>query len=62
MDDPSKRVVSTTREAYRPPRSTIDAFRYVVALDDLERLKAWLSERPNDAPFLLATLESPASC
>jgi hypothetical protein len=47
---------------YRTPQSTIDAFRYVVALDDLERLKTWLADHPLDAPFLLALLESPTSC
>jgi hypothetical protein len=46
----------------RLAQSTVDAFRYVVALDDLEGLKAWLADRPNDAPSLLAMLESPASC
>jgi len=49
-------------EPYRPARSTVDAFRYVVALDDMDRLKAWLADRPKDAPLLLALLESPASC
>jgi hypothetical protein len=47
---------------YRTPLSVIDAFRYVVALDDLERLKAWLSDRPTDAPFLLGLLEGAPSC
>ena len=48
--------------AYRPAASTLDAFRYLVALGDLERLKVWLADRPKDAPFLLALVESPASC
>jgi hypothetical protein len=47
---------------YRPARSTVEAFFYLVRLDNLERIKAWLADRPKDAPLLLAMLESPASC
>jgi hypothetical protein len=46
---------------YRTPSATIDAFRCVVALDDVVRLKSWLADRPKDASFLLELLES-ASC
>jgi hypothetical protein len=49
-------------EPYRPAKSTIDAFRFVAATGDVVRLKAWLADRPKDAPLLLALLESPASC
>jgi hypothetical protein len=49
-------------EPYRPAQSTIAAFRLVAARGDVERLKAWLADRPKDAPLLLALLESPASC
>jgi hypothetical protein len=49
-------------EPYRPAASTIDAFRLVAAAGDVGRLKAWLADRPKDAPLLLALLESPASC
>jgi hypothetical protein len=49
-------------EPYRPARSTIDAFRLVAATGDVGRLKAWLADRPKDAPLLLALLESPAPC
>jgi hypothetical protein len=63
MDDPSKRLPPRSEpEPYRPARSTVDAFWYVVARHDLQRLKAWLSDRPKDAPFLLALLESSISC
>jgi hypothetical protein len=48
-------------EPHRPASSTIDAFRLVAAGGDVGRLKAWLADRPKDAPFLLALLESPAS-
>jgi hypothetical protein len=48
-------------EPYRPPQATIDAF-FVAAGGDVARLKAWLADRPKDAPLLLALLESPASC
>jgi hypothetical protein len=49
-------------EPYRPAASTVDAFRLVAAAGDVGRLKAWLADRPKDAPLLLALLESPASC
>jgi len=49
-------------EPYRTPRATIDAFKFVAASGDVGRLKAWLADRPKDAPFLLALLESSASC
>jgi hypothetical protein len=55
-------VPAAIRQQYRTPQPTIDAFRCVVALEDLQRLKAWLSDRPKDAPFLLALLESSISC
>jgi hypothetical protein len=49
-------------EPYRPAQSTVFAFRLVAAAGDVGRLKAWLADRPKDAPLLLALLESPASC
>jgi hypothetical protein len=52
----------TPSAAYRPAGSTVDAFRFLVAAGDLGRLKAWLVDRPKDAPFLLALLESRAPC
>lgn len=64
MDDPSKRSqpVPAKPPPYRPAQSTIDAFWYVVRLDDVGRLKAWLADHPKDAPLLLAMLESSLSC
>jgi hypothetical protein len=63
MDDPSKRLPPRSElEPYRPAQSTVAAFQYVVALDELERLKAWLADRPKDTPLLLALLESLTSC
>jgi hypothetical protein len=47
-------------EPYRPAQSTIDAFRLVAAGADIGRIKAWLADRPKDAPFLIALLESPS--
>jgi hypothetical protein len=44
-------------EPSRPAASTVDAFSYVVSLDDLDRLKAWLRDRPEDTPALLKLLE-----
>jgi hypothetical protein len=43
---------------YRTPKSTIDAFWYVVRLGDPERLAAWLDDHPKDELFLLNLLES----
>jgi hypothetical protein len=63
MDDPSKRLPPPREpEPYCPAQSTVAAFRIVVAGGDVGRLKAWLADRPKDAPSLLALLESPASC
>lgn len=60
MDDLSKRQLPRTEvEPYRPAQSTIDAFRLVAAAGDVGRLKAWLADRPKDAPLLLCLLESP---
>jgi hypothetical protein len=44
-------------QIYRTPRSTIDAFRFLVAVGDVARLRAWLGNRPKDAPYLLSLLE-----
>jgi hypothetical protein len=58
LKQPLTRGKDATREPYAPPRSTVDAFLYVVALDDIDRLKAWLADHPDDAPTLLKLLES----
>jgi hypothetical protein len=62
MDSPAEIHPPRAPEPYRPARSTVDAFFYLVRLDDLERIKAWLADRPTDAPLLLAMLESSLSC
>ncbi len=38
---------------YQTPQSTINAFRYLVQLNDEPRLKEWLEVRPLDGPTLL---------
>ena len=43
---------------YQTAASTIDAFWYLVRLRNPGRLKAWLADRPQDAPTLLQLLES----
>jgi hypothetical protein len=59
MDDPSKRLPPRAApEPYRPAASTVSAFLYLVGLDDLDRLEAWLLTRPKDAPTLLKLLEN----
>jgi hypothetical protein len=42
---------------YRTPQSTIDAFWYLVQINEPDRLKAWLAARPLDAPTLLKLYE-----
>jgi hypothetical protein len=43
---------------YSTPEATIRVFWFVVSLNDLEYLKAWLAKHPADAPTLLELLES----
>jgi hypothetical protein len=58
MDDPSKRMPPRAEpKSYRPAQSTVDAFRYLAAAGDIERIREWLADRPADAPHLLALLE-----
>ena len=59
MDDPPAKVPPPRApEPYRTPDSTIDAFWFVVGLDDPDRLEAWLLARPKDAPTLLKLMEA----
>jgi hypothetical protein len=37
---------------YRTPQATIDAFWYVVRLDDADHLKRWLAQHPRDVAAL----------
>jgi hypothetical protein len=37
---------------YQTPASTIDAFWYLVRLNEPARLKAWLLDHPHDVRFL----------
>jgi hypothetical protein len=39
------------------PGSVIDAFKYLVALADEDRLRTWLEDRPEWAPELMKLLE-----
>jgi hypothetical protein len=52
IDPPAKAPPLRKPEPYRTPQSTIDAFWYVVGLNDPDRLKAWLLNHPKDAPHL----------
>jgi hypothetical protein len=58
MDGPSDPPPPRAPEPYRPPASTIDAFWYVASLREPDRLKAWLLDRPKDAPTLLKLMET----
>jgi hypothetical protein len=52
---PSPPMVTAAPEPrpYRTPQATIDAFWYVVGLDDPDYLAAWLAKHPADTPHLL---------
>jgi hypothetical protein len=43
---------------YRTAETTVEAFWYLVRLNDPDRLKAWLEARPLDAPTLLKLYEA----
>ena len=45
------------RRRYVTPQSTIDEFWRLVESNDLDRLKAWLADRPKDRPTLLKLYE-----
>ena len=51
-DLPLRLRASRDPEAYRTPQSTVDAFWYVVRLEDPEYLTRWLAQHPLDAPAL----------
>ena len=48
------------RPPYRTPQATVDAFLYLVRLDDQQRLSDWLKGHPADVPRLLKLLEEAA--
>ena len=50
-------VLVFKRRPYQTPQSTIDAFWYLVQINEPDRLKAWLEARPLDAPTLLKLYE-----
>ena len=62
MDRPAEIPLPNKPQPYRPAASTEAAFRYLIAVGDVGRLREWLSDRPKDAPLLLAMLESLAPC
>jgi hypothetical protein len=44
--------IAAAKLPYRTPQSTIDAFWYVVRLDDADHLKRWLAQHPRDVVTL----------
>ena len=50
-------IIAFKPRPYRTPQSTIDAFWYLVQLNDPARLKAWLHDRPQDRQTLLKLYE-----
>ena len=47
---------------YRTPQSTIDAFWYVVSLDNPDYLKRWLADHPRDVATLQKLSEAKHAC
>jgi hypothetical protein len=47
-----------SRQHYRTPAATVNAFWHVVSLCNPEYLKAWLADHPRDRPYLLKLLEN----
>jgi hypothetical protein len=43
---------------YTTEQSTIDAFWYLVRLNDPDRLKSWMADHPLDEPTLIKLLET----
>jgi hypothetical protein len=58
MEAPAEVPPAGQLPTYRTAASTIDAFWCVASLRDPERLRAWLLDRPKDAPTLLKLMES----
>jgi hypothetical protein len=48
------------RNKGKPPKATVDAFKYVVSLGDQDQLARWLRNHIDDAPALLDLLERAA--
>ena len=51
-------VLTFRPRPYRTAKSTIDAFWYLVRLNDPERLAAWLADRPRDQQTLYDLLQA----
>jgi hypothetical protein len=49
---PAVKPARAVAQPYRTPQSTIDAFWYVVRLDNPDYLTRWLEQHPIDAPTL----------
>jgi hypothetical protein len=50
-------ILVFTPRPYKTTQATIDAFWYLVRLNEPDRLEAWLEARPMDAPTLLKLYE-----
>jgi len=51
-------IAPAAPQPYRTPESTIQAFWYVLSLDDENYLNCWLAERPADLPTFRKLLEA----
>jgi hypothetical protein len=49
---PPAQLAPIKKKSYRTPQSTIDAFWYVMSLNDSDQLARWLANHPADAPEL----------
>ena len=50
--EPAKPTAPAAKQTYSAAQSTIDAFAYVVSLNDADYLARWLANHPADAPEL----------
>jgi hypothetical protein len=57
-EHPPRRQPPPPAQPYRTPQATIDAFWYVVRLDDPDYLARWLVQHPLDATALQALWEA----
>ena len=57
-DEKHRETVVRRPKEYRPARSTIDAFWYLVRLKEPDRLVAWLEDHPREKSYLLKLLET----